>query len=85
MDRKYRTAHQGIAAYLVTQGIEILRYIPGVNPKTNRPNVNIEFDIEQTEGRRMGDAFFEGNVHGDLKQFYDALQTVRQKVYDSKR
>jgi hypothetical protein len=81
MERKYTTTHKGIAAYLLTKGIELLRTTAGTNPKTNKPNCRMEFDIDQTSGREMGDAFFDGNVHGDLKQFYDKLNEVGHEIY----
>lgn len=84
MERKYRTSHQGIAAYLIMQGREILRLENGKN-KQNRPTVYFEFDVDQQTGRDMGDAFFEGAANGNLKQFYDALMQVRQKVYEARR
>lgn len=84
MERKYRTTHRGIAAYLLTKGYQILRATPGVNPKNNRPNVTVEFDIEQQTGRDMGDAFFDGGVHGNLKDFYDKLQEVGDVIYKAK-
>lgn len=84
MERKYSTTHKGIAAYILTQGHELLRVTPGTNPKTNRPNCRLEFDVDQQTGRDMGDAFFDGNVHGDLKQFYDSLQEVGNKIWEAK-
>lgn len=84
MERKYTTTHKGIAAYMLTQGYEILRVTPGVNPKNNRPNCTIEFDIDRETGRGMGDAFFEGTVHGDLKQFYDKLSEVGNQIWKAK-
>ena len=80
MERKYRTTHQGIAAYLVMQGYEILRVEPGTNPKTGRPNVTIEFDTDYETGRQMGDAFYNGQVNGNLKEFNDAQFKVREKL-----
>lgn len=84
MDRKYSTTHKGIAAYLLTKGYQILRATPGTNPKTQRPNVRIEFDVDNETGRSMGDAFFDGNVHGDLKQFYDACNEIGNTIYEAK-
>lgn len=84
MDRKYSTTHKGIAAYLLTQGYEIERVTPGTNPKTGRPNCKIEFNTDQDTGRSMGDAFFDGNVHGDLKQFYDKLSEVGNQIWKAK-
>lgn len=84
MDRKYSTTHKGIAAYLVTKGYQILRATPGTNPKTNRPNVRIEFDVDQTTGRGLGDDFFDGHVVGDLKTFYEAINTVGHEIYQAR-
>lgn len=83
MDRKYRTSHQGIAAYLVTQGYEILRTENGQN-KEGKPRVTIEFDLDQATGKEMGDAFFNGQVHGDLKAFHDAGYTVRDEIFKAR-
>lgn len=83
--RKYRTAHLGIAAYMVMMGYEILRAVPGTNRKTNRPNVNLEFDVDYEDGRRMGDAFYEGTVNGNLKEFADAQFVVRDKIREAKQ
>ena len=84
MDRKYSTTHKGIAAYLVTQGYEILRTTQGTNQKTGRPNCRIEFDLNNETGRTMGDAFFDGNVNGDLKTFYEAVNTVGHHIYKAR-
>lgn len=84
MERKYRTNHQGIAAYLVTLGYEMLRGIPGTNPKTNRPSVSIEFDVDPTTGRQRGDEFYNGNATGNLKAFYDATFEVRKVVHETR-
>ncbi len=56
MDRKYRTSHQGIAAYLLTKGYEVERTEPGTT-KAGKPCVNIEFNVDQATGRQMGDSF----------------------------
>ncbi len=84
MDRKYSTTHKGIAAYLLTKGYEIERTTLGTNPKTQRPNCRIEFNVDQQTGREMGDAFFEGNVHGDLKEFHDKLNEVGHAIYKAR-
>lgn len=84
MDRKYRTSHQGIAAYLVMQGYEILRMEEGTN-KQGRRTTYIEFDVDQATGRQMGDAFFDGNVNGNLKQFCDAQAKVRKQLYEARQ
>ncbi len=84
MERKYNTTHKGIAAYILTKGYEIERVTPGTNPKTGRPNCKIEFNVDQQSGREMGDAFFDGNVHGDLKAFYDKLNEVGHEIYKAR-
>jgi len=84
MDRKYKTSHQGIAAYLLTKGYDILRTEQGTN-KGGKACTFIEFDVDQTTGRQLGDAFFEGRVNGDLKQFHDACFTIRNTVYDARK
>lgn len=84
MDRKYSTTHKGIAAYLLTKGYEIERVTPGTNPKNGRPNCKIEFNVDQDTGRSMGDSFFEGGVHGDLKEFYDKLSVVGNEIWKAK-
>lgn len=83
MERKYRTTHRGIAAYLITQGYNIVRLQPGTN-KVGRQVTYIEFDVDPTTGRQMGDTFFDGNVSGNLRQFYDAQGKVRQELYQAR-
>lgn len=82
MDKKYSTTHKGIAAYLLMQGYEIERCEPGTSRKTGRPNVRMEFSLDYDAGRDLGDAFFEGGIHGDLKLFFDKLNDVGQKIWE---
>jgi hypothetical protein len=83
MERKFRTSHRGIAAYLITKGYEIIRGEKGTN-KSGRESIYLEFDIDPTSGREMGDAFFNGGLHGNLKEFYDAQYKVNKSVYETK-
>ncbi len=83
MERKYKTSHQGIAAYLITQGYEIERTEQGEN-KEGKPRTNMEFNIDQATGRQMGDAFFDGGVHGNLKEFHDASFKVRDALFKAR-
>lgn len=84
MQRKYRTSHQGIAAYILSQGHETERLEQGTT-KAGKPTTFIEFDMDAQSGREMGDAFFNGQVHGNLKAFYDCLMVVKQRIWDNKK
>lgn len=84
-DRKYFTTHKGIAAYMLMQGHFILQCTPGISKKTNKPNVKIEFDVDAATGRELGDAFFNGEIEGNLKEFYDSLQKVGNEIWKAKQ
>lgn len=83
MDRQYETSNQGIAAYMITQGYEMTSAKNATN-KNGKACVKIEFNIDAAEGRRLGDAFFDGEAVGNLKEFHDASFAVRQKVWETK-
>jgi hypothetical protein len=83
MERKYFTTHKGVAAYLLTQGYQILRYENSKN-RDGRPNVKIEFDVDQATGKQVGDAFFDGHATGNLKAFYDACNQVGHEIWKTK-
>lgn len=84
MQRKYRTSHLGIAAYLVTKGYQIVRFERGQN-RSGYECTYMEFDIDQYGGKQMGDAFFDGGVHGNLKEFYEALGNVRKQRMEASK
>jgi hypothetical protein len=69
---------------MLMKGYEIERTVPGTNPKTNRPNCTFEFNCDWTTGKSLGDAFFDGSVHANLKEFYDKLMDIGQLVYKAK-
>lgn len=83
MERKYKTSHQGIAAYLFLKGFEILRTEMGKS-KTGKPCVFMEFNCDQTTGRQMGDTFFDGEAIGNLKEYNEATFQIRQIVYEAR-
>jgi hypothetical protein len=84
MERNYRTSHQGIAAYIETQGHDIVHAEPGTN-KQGRRVTFFEFQLDHETGRRLGDDFFNDNVEGNIKTFYEALQNVRKKAWEARK
>ena len=83
MQFKYRTSNKGIAAYLITKGYEVLRVTEDKN-RQGKLCMYIEFDIDQTTGKNLGDTFFNGEAKGDLKAFNDACYEVRQLIYKAR-
>lgn len=81
MQRNFKTSHQGVAAYLVSAGYTILNMTDD-KTKAGRPVISMEFDINAQEGKALNDDFFNGETHGEYKNFYDAVQKVRQALYD---
>jgi hypothetical protein len=81
MERKYYTYNQGIAAYIMSRGYSIYRMFEGHN-KAGRQVINMEFDVDQTTGRSLADEFYNGNAHGNLKDFHDKMSEVRKQLFE---
>lgn len=83
MDRNYTTTHQGIAAYIMSKGHQIVD-LQATKNKQGRDTTRIELNVDVQLGKDMGDAFYNGDVNGNLKEFYDNLAEVRQAIWKSK-
>lgn len=83
MGKNYRTSHVGIAAYVKLKGFKVVDAIQGKNKK-GYPTVIFEFDIDEVEGRELGDSFFDGQAYGSLREFHDSVYEIRQLAYDIK-
>lgn len=76
----YETYHQGIAAYILSKGYEISEIRDGKD-KNGKPRQYMQFQIDREEGRRLGDEFHNGLASGNLKNFYDRVYDVRNKLW----
>lgn len=81
MQKKYRTTHYGVAAYLLSKGLAIDRLEQGTN-RQGKEVVFIEFNTDIPTGKDIADDFFNGTAYGDLKRYHDCLGQIKRSVYE---
>lgn len=78
---KYRTSHQGVAAYFLLEAAVLAEV--GKDPQLGR--VYFVFDVPVEVGRRTAKAFFEGGAQVDANAFYTKLTEIRGKIYEMRQ
>lgn len=79
MDKsKYRTGHQGIAAYFLLEGAQLIQ----VAKDEQLGRIYFLFDMPVNIGRTQAKAFFDGQVQVNANDFYTKLTELRTKVYE---
>ncbi len=82
MDKnKYRTSHQGVAAYFLMEAATLLEV--GNDPNLGR--TYFVFDIPVDLGRKQAKNYFDGNVQVDANAFYVKLTEIRGKIYEMRK
>jgi hypothetical protein len=77
---QHRVGHQGLAAFLVCNGHECL----GIHQsKDGRPQYL--FDVDNAEGQRLDELFFDGHDMVPAVDFYKALTAIRRSLYEAKQ
>lgn len=84
MNRKYFTTHRGVAAILLTKGHDIERITNEYDDRKQRNVTKIEFDLDVSAGRSIGDDFFENRITIDAKEFYDKMGEVNRQCRDAR-
>ena len=79
-DTKYRTSHQGVAAYFLLEAAPLVE----VGKDESLGRVYFVFDIPMQLGRRQAKTFFEGQVQVDAVAFYGKLGEIRTKAFEVK-
>lgn len=71
MNRKYRTTHRGIAAYLVTKGYQIEKVEKGQN-RNGEERTFIYFNMDVDTGSSIG------------AEYYEAQEVVRNRMGEAR-